>query len=426
MTAPNKPPIVDLPDNKKTVVAQHKIAGDRRFHATILDNIENCVFATDRLGKITYWNLAAQNVFGYTSAEMLGEPFTKLSQPKNKKKEAATHLEFLNHETSISIAWEGLDKVGRPVFLQLTYLPMRNNKVELLGLVCVGKDITENKKTEKALHDSESRYRRLFEAARDGIVLLDATTGQITNVNPYLLERLGYTKDEMMSKKIWEIGAKEDIEISKASFKTLQQKGFIHYENIPIKTKDGRLIDFEFVNNIYLVDGSKVVQCNIRDITERKKAENVLRQNEEKLMEQNILLEQKNVALREIMEQNRDEKKRLQNQVQANVENLLNPVIEKIKGNNGVVPQRYITLLEDNLKEITSSFGSSLSSKMLSLTQKEIDVCNMIKNGFGSKEISESLFISTRTVETHRNNIRKKLKISRKEVNLATYLKFLQ
>jgi DNA-binding CsgD family transcriptional regulator len=112
--------------------------------------------------------------------------------------------------------------------------------------------------------------------------------------------------------------------------------------------------------------------------------------------------------------------------VQANVDHLLKPVIEKLKAKGSLLADRYILLLEANLKEITSSFGNQISSRMLSLTQREIDVCNMIKNGFSSKEISEAMHISTRTIETHRNNIRKKLDISGKDVNLATYLKFLQ
>jgi len=286
--------------------------------------------------------------------------------------------------------------------------------------------ITGHKKAEEALRVSESRYRRLFEAARDGILLLDAQSGRITSVNPYLLEMLGFTQAEMIGKRIWEIGADKDRERSRAAFRVLQKNGYIQYENIPLLTKDRRLVEFEFISNVYFVDGAKVVQCNVRDITERKKAEKVLRESEEKLTEQNALLERKNVALREIMDQNRDEKKRLQNQVQANAENLMMPVIEKLKAKGGPLAERYTSLLEANLKEITSGFGSSISSRLVSLTQKEIDVCNMIKNGFGSKEISEALFISTRTVETHRNNIRRKLNISGKEVNLATYLKFLQ
>ena len=100
-------------------------------------------------------------------------------------------------------------------------------------------------------------------------------------------------------------------------------------------------------------------------------------------------------------------------------------VIEKLKGTGNSLIDRYIELLEANVSEITSRFGNNISSRMFSLTQREIDICNMIKSGFSSKQISQALHVSTRTVETHRNSIRKKLDISGKKVNLATYLKFL-
>jgi PAS domain S-box-containing protein len=396
------------------------------FQADLLDNAKDCVIATDLKGKITFWNQGANALFGYSCGEMFGKSLTKINKPHEGKKGAANQLEFPKQETPVLGEWEGVHRDGHIVYLLLTYLPMRDKEGRTTGFIRVGKDITEHKRVEEALRASEIRYRRLFEAAKDGVLLLDATTGQITDVNPFLMEKLGFSKEEFISKKIWEIGAFKDTDLSKAGFRELQEKGYIHYESMPLVTKDGRFIDVEFVSNSYPVEGEKVIQCNIRDITERKKAEKALRESEEKLMEQNILLEQKNTALREIMNQNRNEKERIEKLVQANVDHLLKPVIEKLKGKGSLLAERYISLLEANLREITSSFGSDISSRMLSLTQREIDVCNMVKNGFSSKEISEAMHISTRTIETHRNSIRKKLDISGKDVNLATYLKFLQ
>src|SRR5205809_4123536 len=123
---------------------------------------------------------------------------------------------------------------------------------------------------QNALYESELRFRRLFETAQDGILLLDAHTGQITEVNPFLIEMLGYSRDEFLGKKLWEIGAVRDIETSQTSFRELQKKGYIRYENLPLQTKDGRRIHMEFVSNVYQVDDTKVIKCNIRDITKRR------------------------------------------------------------------------------------------------------------------------------------------------------------
>jgi len=131
-------------------------------------------------------------------------------------------------------------------------------------------DITERKEMEEALKISEIRYRRLFETAQDGILILDAETGQISDVNPFLVELLGYSHEDLLGRKLWNIGTFKDIELSKTAFLELQTKGYIRYEDLPLQTKEGRFIDVEFVSNVYLVNHHKVIQCNIRDITERK------------------------------------------------------------------------------------------------------------------------------------------------------------
>jgi PAS domain S-box-containing protein len=125
----------------------------------------------------------------------------------------------------------------------------------------------------KSLRESETRYRRLFETARDGILILDADTGQITDVNPFLEEMLGYSHEHFIGKRLYEIGAFRDIRANLAAFQELQDKGYIRYEHLPLETKDGRRIDVEFVSNAYWAGHSRVIQCNIRDITRRKQAE---------------------------------------------------------------------------------------------------------------------------------------------------------
>jgi PAS domain S-box-containing protein len=132
--------------------------------------------------------------------------------------------------------------------------------------------LSEKEKSLAALQDSEKRYRRLFESAKDGILILDADTGMVDDVNPFLMQLLGYSYEEFRGKYLWEIGAFKDIAASKDAFNTLQENEYIRYEDLPLETRAGQPIAVEFVSNVYLVDHRKVIQCNIRDITATKRA----------------------------------------------------------------------------------------------------------------------------------------------------------
>ncbi|MFH1023530.1 MAG: PAS domain S-box protein [Planctomycetota bacterium] len=132
------------------------------------------------------------------------------------------------------------------------------------------------KRTEQTLKESELRYRRLFETAKDGVLILDADTGVIEDVNPFLIEMLGFSREVFLGKKLWELGFFKDIAANRANFEELQRTGYVRYEDMPFESADGRRIHVEFVSNVYLVNNKKVIQCNIRDITERRRAEEVV------------------------------------------------------------------------------------------------------------------------------------------------------
>ncbi len=131
---------------------------------------------------------------------------------------------------------------------------------------------------EAALRASELRYRRLFEAARDGILILEVSTGRISDANPFLVELLGFSREEMMGKTVGELSPFKDIESNQIMLQALQEHGFVRYDDLPLETRDGRLIAVEFVCNVYPAGDENVIQCNIRDITERKGAQDKVRQ----------------------------------------------------------------------------------------------------------------------------------------------------
>src|SRR5580693_6069962 len=127
--------------------------------------------------------------------------------------------------------------------------------------------------TEQALRASELSYRRLFEAAKDGILILDVDTGRINDVNPFLTKLLGFSHNEMVGKTVGELSPFKDIEANKVMLARLQKDGYVSYANLPLETRDGRHIAVEFVSNVYEAGDCNVIQCNIRDITKPKNAE---------------------------------------------------------------------------------------------------------------------------------------------------------
>ena len=161
----------------------------------------------------------------------------------------------------------------------------------------------------------------------------------------------------------------------------------------PIRDKEGEITHFLAIQ---------------RDITERKKAEQEL--------------EQKNMALKEILEQIELEKKKIKDDIMMNVEEVMIPTLKKLHRKGGRIDKKYIEVMEANLNDMTSSFGMEVSERKYKLSPREIEISTMIKNGLSNKEMADLLNVSVKTIETHRNKIRKKLGIINKDINLTSYL----
>ena len=132
-------------------------------------------------------------------------------------------------------------------------------------------DNTDHMRAEAAMKDSEVRYRRLFQTAKDGILILDADTGKVIDANPFMTTLLGYSHDEFLGKELWEIGLFRDINENRAAYRELQEKGYVRYEHLPLESRSGQKVEVEFVSNVYAENKHQVVQCNVRDITERSR-----------------------------------------------------------------------------------------------------------------------------------------------------------
>ena len=241
--------------------------------ASIVESSDDAIIGKSVSGVITSWNRGAEKIFGYAGSEMIGTSITRLI-PADRHHEEIHILEKINRGESVE-HFETIRKTkdGRLIDVSVTISPIKEPSGKVVGVSKVARDISGRKRRQERLRLSETRYRRLFEAARDGILILDSSSRKITDANPFMSELLGYSHDELVGKELWEIGLLKDEEASRSAFRELQENHFIRYENLPLQNKKGSCHEVEFVSNLYDEDGRKVVQCNIRNITDRKRAE---------------------------------------------------------------------------------------------------------------------------------------------------------
>ncbi len=251
----------------------------------IMDAMPQKVFTTTPSGHIDYFNPQWTEFTGMTFEEMYDSGWTHFVHPDDLPEKARLwkHAFETGEPFQSEHRFRRADGEYRWHFSRAT--PLRDETGSILMWVGSNTDIHDIKQAEVALHDSEIRYRRLFEASRDGVLILDFANGRIIDVNPFMRELLGYSSSEFLGKELWEIGLFSDKAANESAVRELQQKGYLRFEHLPLRSKDGRLVEVEVVANDYQEDHHSVIQCNIRDITERGHMETVLRRQAVQLSE---------------------------------------------------------------------------------------------------------------------------------------------
>ena len=252
-------------------------------YLSILESIEEGYFEVDLAGNFIFFNDSVCRVTGYSREELMGMNNRQYTDEENSRKVFQEFNKvYKTGKLLKEFGWYITRKDGSKRYIEGSVSLLKNSSGKPKGFRGIVRDITERKRTEVALSASKIRYRRLFESAKDGILILDGNTGIIVDINPFLIELLGYSREQLIGKTVWELGPFKDIIPNRNKFLELQRQGYIRYENLPLETIDGRLAHVEFVSNVYAVDNTKVIQCNIRDITEREQVEKKLINSEEK------------------------------------------------------------------------------------------------------------------------------------------------
>jgi PAS domain S-box-containing protein len=326
----------------------------------------------------------------------------------------------------------------------------------------VRRELTERKRTEATLKESEQRYRLLLESSPDPIVLYNIQ-GKATYVNPAFEQTFGFSSKELLGKQI-EFVPQENWPETKVAIENMLSGKKIQLFETQRMTKDGRVLDVQLSSTLYYdrndkpagnivtlrdISAQKKAERELRkyhdhleelvgertselakinaqyeqEIEERKRAEAALRKREVELKAQSHHLEEVNTALKVLLKQREDDKKELSENVLANVKELISPYLERLKKSRLNTNQKMlINILDSNLSNMISPFISKLSSKFINLTPMEIRVANLVKEGQTNKEIADIMCLSKNTIMFHRYNIRRKLGLKNKKINLRSHL----
>ena len=256
-------------------LVENELLKERDQLKTIIDLSPTSIWFKDTKNNFISINKAAAKIANRAVIDVEGHSTDEIF-PIESSKYYKDDLEVLHSGKPKLGIIESATADGITTWVRTDKIPWYDAAGDIAGIVAFALDITDNIRAQMKLQSSETRYRRLFESAKDGILILDAESGQIDDVNPFLIELLGYSKEEFLDKKIWEIGIFRDIFENIDKYEELKKTGYVRYENLPLETKDRRHINVEFVSNVYVADSKKVIQCNIRDITDSARTEEAL------------------------------------------------------------------------------------------------------------------------------------------------------
>jgi len=268
-------PVVSADSSDRTTTEEALQASEAKYRA-IFERTSDAILITDvEMQTFRYANPAACHMLGYTETELCGLALKDIHPRESLPHVLARFSARVAGAHPPAVDVPCVKKDGTIVYVDINATRLTvDGRTTVVGFL---RDVTERRQAQCTLRASESRYRRLFESAKDGILILDGTTGQILDVNPFLITLTGYSRVDFLGRHLWDIGPRENTQAARAAFAELIANEYVRYEHLPLEARDGRLIDVEVVSNVYRVEGENVIQCNVRDVTARRRIERELR-----------------------------------------------------------------------------------------------------------------------------------------------------
>jgi len=281
-------------------------------------------------------------------------------------------------------------------------------------------EIQEHKKTEAALVEQTHRNETILQTAMEGFWITD-TRGIIQEVNPSAALIIGYLPKELQRKSIYDFEPEGHRQLA-SNIRKAVRKGATQYE-AQLLHKDGNVVLLEFSTNFLDMGGSSFLFSFFSDVTKKNELVKSLKDREAELKIKTQNLKEVNTALKSLLKKRDSDRMELEEKVLFNVKEMISPYIKKLRESELNEKQGiYLTILESNVKDIISPFSPKLTSRHFKLTKSELQIAKLVRMGITSKEIAELMGLSRRTIESHRDRIRKKIGLDSRKRNLRTFL----
>ncbi|TET83804.1 MAG: PAS domain S-box protein, partial [Desulfobacteraceae bacterium] len=390
-------------------------------YRALFETAQDAIFLSDERGRFLDVNQAACESLGYTKEELLELRNKDIDADPSGYEAFVQVRDGLVENMRFDLDQRRKDGTLLPVEITGCFFTSGGQRISL----AIARDITKRKRSEDALRESEKKYRDLVENISDVIYSVD-TDGVMTYISPAIESILGYSPSEIIGKPLIEFFYKEDLTRMRKRFEETLS-GHIKPSEYRVLSKSGEIHWILASSKPVFIENHVIgIQGVLTDNTERKRAEIALQEKEQKLERQAQHLEEVNTALKVLLEHREEEKKKSEENILSNVQKLIFPYIEKLENSQlDDKNKTYVDIIRSNLKELISPFGNTLSSKYSILTPTEIQVADLIKHGRTSKEIASLLNVSPKAISFHRGNIRKKLGLVNKKINLTSHLQSL-
>jgi PAS domain S-box-containing protein len=408
-------------DIHKRKVIEDALRSSEEKYRNMVENINEVIYSTDRDGIVTYVSPAIESLTGYTSSEVVGRHFSEFIHSEDVENVVDRHAQVLLGQQRPT-EYRLLKKFGGYCWVQTFSKPISSG-AEAVGLQGVISDLTAQKEVEVELKESEQRYRELLATMNEGFRMVDEN-GIVTYVNEKLCSMLGYEAHEIIGRHVVDFLNEGDGSLWEQQFEKRKKADSTSYE-IRHRTKTGNEVKTLVSPKPVFDDGGRFKGSFsvITDITALKKVEEELKQREKELNIKTLHLEEMNAALRVLLEKREMDKRELEEKVLLNIEELVKPYIDKLRRVVESTEQKmYLDIIDTNLEDVTSSFSHFLHFHYKTLTPTEVQIARLIRDGTSTKEIANLMNLSDRTIESHRKNLRRKLGLKDKKVNLRSTL----